>query len=411
MLPTTARGLQRCELALWRRRRSGTVTHARQPPPGGCCFAHGSSAAALDALLARTPWLLPHAGSSITTLPVPGGTLRCVRDDLLHPHITGNKARKLDGLLPSLVAAGVSDVLTCGGVHSAHAAAVAAAAAGAGVRAHLLLRGERPDVLTGHALLATLFASSVTYVSRDAYADRAALLAAGAAALRRRRGGAVVGVVPEGAACAAGVLGVLRGVRAWSAGGLDAARRAVLVVDSGTGATAWGLALGCALLRLPWRVVGVTAAADAADCDARCAALAADWDATHAAATPELAAPPHVPLTWAPPPPPPPQGPDTQAAARRHRFGTPRPGDVAACRHLAARHGILTDPVWGLHAYRAAAALLDRAVQQGATTTGGDCEDEVVIWVHTGGACGALDGVAQRFPQLLAAETRDVPLL
>jgi 1-aminocyclopropane-1-carboxylate deaminase/D-cysteine desulfhydrase-like pyridoxal-dependent ACC family enzyme len=398
LLPATRR-------ALWRRSSCGR-------PLGGCRFAHADSAAALNELLARTSWLLPQPGSSVTALPVPGGTLWCVRDDLLHPHIAGNKARKLDGLLPALVARGVSDVLTCGGVHSAHAAAVAAAAAGAGMRAHLLLRGERPAVLTGNALLSTLFASTCTFVTRDAYADRGALLAAAAAALQRRDSSAVVGVVPEGAACAAGVLGVLRGLRAWASGGgggrsLDAARRAVLVVDSGTGATAWSLALGCALLRLPWRVVGVTTAADAADCALRCEALAADWNATHAGAAPALAAPPHLPLTWTPPlPAPNVEQPHTHA--RRHRFGTPRAGDVAACRELAARHGILTDPVWGLHAYRAAAALVAAAAQGAAAAGSGD---EIVAWLHTGGAAGALDGVAQRFPQLLDAETRDAPLL
>uniref|UniRef100_A0A3N7GDD7 Tryptophan synthase beta chain-like PALP domain-containing protein n=1 Tax=Populus trichocarpa TaxID=3694 RepID=A0A3N7GDD7_POPTR len=47
-----------------------------------------------------------------------------VRDDLLHPLVNGNKARKLDALLPLLVDYSVTDVVTCGGCQSAHAAAV-----------------------------------------------------------------------------------------------------------------------------------------------------------------------------------------------------------------------------------------------------------------------------------------------
>jgi D-cysteine desulfhydrase len=357
--------------------------HARSRRGAAACrCAHGAAApdtvAAVDELLQRTPWLLRHASSAVTTLPVDGGVLRVVRDDLLHPHIAGNKARKLDGLLPALLAQGVTDVVTCGGVHSAHAAAVAAASAAAGLRAHLLLRGERPAVLTGHALLSSMFAASATFVTRDAYADRDALLGDAAAALRRA--GRHVGVVPEGGACAAGCLGVLRAVRCWSSdGSLDAAARIVLVVDSGTGATAWSLALAISLLRLPWRVLGVPVASDADDCSARADALQRDWDAAYPG---PLRTPAELPLAWAP------------AAVPRRRFGAVRPGDIAACHALARATGILVDPVWGLHAYRAAAELADG--------------NPHVVWLHTGGAAGALEGVAQRWPELVAGEAAGV---
>ena len=52
--------------------------------------------------------------------------------------------------LPPLLQA--TDVVTCGGLQSAHALAVAAAAAEHGKRAHLLVRGERPAVPTGSHL-------------------------------------------------------------------------------------------------------------------------------------------------------------------------------------------------------------------------------------------------------------------
>ena len=66
--------------------------------------------------------------------------------------------------------------VTCGGVQSAHTAAVAAACAERGIRAHLLVRGERPAIPTGHHLLARMF-GHVTHVTRQEYSDRAALLA------------------------------------------------------------------------------------------------------------------------------------------------------------------------------------------------------------------------------------------
>lgn len=130
------------------------------------------------------------------------GELIVVQDDLLHPVLGGNKLRKLDGLLPEVKGTGCTDLvgllqsshlvgnfvytrltpthfvwlkLTCGGLQSAHTAAVAAACAEQGIKAHLLVRGERPAVPTGFHLLARMFAQ-VTYIPRSEYANRPAML-------------------------------------------------------------------------------------------------------------------------------------------------------------------------------------------------------------------------------------------
>ena len=65
--------------------------------------------------------------------------------------------------------------VTCGGVQSAHTAAVAAACAERGMRAHLLIRGERPAVITGYHLY-TRMLGQVTYVARSEYADRRGMM-------------------------------------------------------------------------------------------------------------------------------------------------------------------------------------------------------------------------------------------
>ena len=77
--------------------------------------------------------------------------------------------------------------VTCGGLQSAHTAAVAAACAERGMRAHLLVRGERPAVPTGYHLLARMF-GEVTYVPRSEYADRAAMFAHHTDRVRRALG-------------------------------------------------------------------------------------------------------------------------------------------------------------------------------------------------------------------------------
>ena len=127
------------------------------------------------------------------------------QDDLLHPVLGGNKLRKLDALLPELKTSQYTDLasepdccsfstslvqckadpgrfnltvclqLTCGGVQSAHTAAVAAACAEQGIRAHLLVRGERPAVPTGYHLLTRMY-GNVMYVTRSEYADRQAMM-------------------------------------------------------------------------------------------------------------------------------------------------------------------------------------------------------------------------------------------
>ena len=72
--------------------------------------------------------------------------------------------------------------VTCGGLQSAHTAAIAAACAERGLRSHLLVRGERPAVPTGYHLLARMY-GEVTYVTRSEYTDRDAMLQRHAASI------------------------------------------------------------------------------------------------------------------------------------------------------------------------------------------------------------------------------------
>ena len=258
-----------------------------------CASLHGN----VHRLLDRSEWLLADPAVQVTAVAAPA-PFAVIRDDLLHPLLGGNKLRKLDGLWAPLVAhPSATDVLTCGGLQSAHTLAVAAAAAERGLRCHLLVRGERPAVPTGHHLYARMLAHEVTYVSRSEYADRQAMfdghlrrlqqqpeaeqqpeqqpqqqqqktldgtadgaearasasdLAAAAAAADRRGSSSssasgsgsqrLVAVIPEGAAAPGALLGLVRLV-AWLARHspmLSAGRHCHVVVDSGTGATATG---------------------------------------------------------------------------------------------------------------------------------------------------------------------------
>ncbi|GLC43325.1 hypothetical protein PLESTM_001458900 [Pleodorina starrii] len=289
------------------------------------------------------------SSSSTTTTSPDTASFYILRDDLLHPVLGGNKVRKLDGLVPELLDEGATDLVTCGGVQSAHLAAVAVVAAEAGLRSHLLVRGEPPQVPTGYHLVTRMYGTEVSYISRAEYADRQAMLRSRAAAVRCREPSAQVSVVSEGGGDPPALLGLLRLVH-WMAyvthssgcgycdyyldpaadpggcrsaadgtfraghreeeeegeegegegehearrvgGGGGAAATAAaasagsiaggpasrvsavqrlpyatttpykVVVDAGTGTTAVGLALGIALLGLPWSVHAVTLAGD-----------------------------------------------------------------------------------------------------------------------------------------------------
>jgi 1-aminocyclopropane-1-carboxylate deaminase/D-cysteine desulfhydrase-like pyridoxal-dependent ACC family enzyme len=103
-------------------------------------------------------------------------------------------------------------------------------------------------------------------------------------------------------------------------------------------------------------------------------------------------------------------------AARK--FGKVLPGEVAVCRAVAQRHGILLDPIWSLAAWEASCQLAEAAATAAPASTssneaggssGGDAassaaafaaaaeEGEQVAMLHTGGMLG-LCGLAQRFP-------------
>ena len=64
------------------------------------------------------------------------------REDLLHPHISGNKFRKLKYNLKEASDLGHDTLLTFGGAYSNHIAATAAAAEAAGLKSIGIIRGE-----------------------------------------------------------------------------------------------------------------------------------------------------------------------------------------------------------------------------------------------------------------------------
>ncbi|KAJ9554604.1 hypothetical protein OSB04_018649 [Centaurea solstitialis] len=315
-----------------------------------------------------------------------------VRDDLLHPLVNGNKARKLDALLPLVEDHLGTDVVTCGGCQSAHAAAVAVSCAERGLKAHLLLRGEQPQVLTGYNLISMLY-GTVTYVPRSIYAKREEMLSAHADSLA----GSVVClddlleasfidhnsvkpnfpnledglpsnskkvvVINEGAGNAVALPGLIRLVQYLSQDhilGKDQPLK--IVVDAGTGTTAVGLGIGALCLGLPWEVTAVMLA-DTIE----------GYRKQEEHLISELCRCYDVPTTL------------VESYTGWNIWNVVK-GEVEACQQIAQETGVLVDPIYTLAAWELATQLSQEEPKGGAK----------VVMVHTGGTLGMF-GLAQRY--------------
>lgn len=315
----------------------------------------------LDEVLDR-PWFLNAHSVRVDRKNCDGVDIRVVRDDLLHPWAGGNKLRKLDAWLPELERQGITDVVTCGGVQSAHATSVAALCAERGLTAHLFLRGEPLEHPTGYNLLSHFF-GEVTYIDRDRYASRDFLEAAAAALRSPKRS---VAVIPEGAGGVLSLYGLVRQLRGIMLSIEDPfSTRVELVVDSGTGTTAAGLALGVALLELPWKVSAICLMEDALESyQSHSRTLWALWGEHNRMPNdaPEI--------TW-------------NSRSRPRRFGKVLDGEFEKCRQIARQTGMLLDPIYTLAAWEAIEHRKAKHRKQ-------------CVLVHTGGGLN-LFGIASRY--------------
>ncbi|KAL0421479.1 UNVERIFIED_CONTAM: D-cysteine desulfhydrase 2, mitochondrial [Sesamum latifolium] len=331
-----------------------------------------------------------------------------VRDDLLHPLVNGNKARKLDALLPLLEDYDATDVVTCGGCQSAHTAAVAVSCAERGLRPHLLLRGEVPETLTGYNLVSTLY-GNVVYVPRSLYAERKEMLARHAESVAGHDGSVIwlydilgassrnhtsgkqnfckadpvkcpeksrkVVVINEGAGDSVALLGVMRLIQYLSQNHLLGKNQALkIVVDAGTGTTAVGLALGALCLGLPWEVTAVMLADKINAYKEKERNLISEFLRSFTSSADGLD--PSIVdaeiVQWV-------------DRSLPRKFGNILKGEVQECQKIARQTGILVDPIYTLAAWDTATKLSQNSL-----------EDTKVVMLHTGGTLGMF-GLAQRY--------------
>lgn len=267
-----------------------------------------------------------------------------------------------------------------------------------GLKAHLLLRGEQPQVLTGYNLISMLY-GHVTYIARSLYANREEMLTSHAGSI----GGTVVCldnlleasinnnsmnlnfpnikederpknlkkivIVNEGAGDAIALPGLIRLVQYLSQHHILGKHQPLkIVVDAGTGTTAVGLALGALCLGLPWEVSAVMLADTSEGYRKQEERLISEFcrcfnlHITHKGL-----------VNW---------------VERQHprKFGNVLKGEIEACQQIAQETGVLVDPIYTLAAWELATQLSHEERKSGAK----------VVMLHTGGTLGMF-GLAQRY--------------
>ncbi|RYY11031.1 MAG: 1-aminocyclopropane-1-carboxylate deaminase/D-cysteine desulfhydrase, partial [Cytophagaceae bacterium] len=173
------------------------------------------------------------------------------RDDLRHPDLPGNKARKLKYNLLAAREQGQSRLLTLGGAYSNHLAAVAAAGRLYGFDTVGLVRGEEHLPLNPTLARCVADGMQLHYLDRTTYRRRAE--PGFLAEMQTQLGPAYL--LPEGGT---NVL-ALRGVAELIPELRQHTDFDAVAVAAGTGGTLAGLALGLAEAGYPARAVGVAA--------------------------------------------------------------------------------------------------------------------------------------------------------
>lgn len=287
----------------------------------------------------------------------PGVRVFLKRDDLTHPALGGNKARKLEFLLAEARQQGADVVLTVGGPQSNHARITAALAARLGWECVLVLDGAEPPEAQGNLLIDRLLGARVRFAGVRPAQEVMEEMAAALEAQGRRPY-----AIPVGGSTPLGAVGYCLAMQEMLVQAGDAGvvvNRAY--VATGSGGTQAGLVLGAQILDPSLRVTGVSVSRSAEEARARVAALA-----TGAASLLGQTATADVEAG----------GVEVLDGYVGPGYGIPTPECLEAIRLLAREEGVLLDPVY---TGKAMACLLDH-LRRGVIREG----ENVVFW-HTGG--------------------------
>lgn len=97
-------------------------------------------------------------------------TIWIKHDELTGMEVSGNKIRKLEFCIAEAQQQNCNTLITCGGIQSNHCRATAILGARLGLKVHLILRGEKPEVPEGNLLMDYLSGATITYLTQEQWA-------------------------------------------------------------------------------------------------------------------------------------------------------------------------------------------------------------------------------------------------
>lgn len=297
---------------------------------------------------------------------IPDGTRLWIKhDEQTGTEISGNKVRKLEFTLAEALAQECDTVITCGGIQSNHARATAILGARLGLRVHLILRGEAPEVADGNLLLDHLTGATIEYLPRSGWhghEERARELKQTLESVGRR-----ALFIPTGASDEVGLWGYVAACQELREDFRAASLQPdIIAVATGSGGTQSGLIAGNSLFGLNAGIRAFNVCDDADWFLAKVQGDLARWQARYAD---------HLPSGW-----------DASGLPVTTVDGYVGPGYGEAeapvyetIALLARSEGIILDPVYTGKAFHGLLQELRHGTLRGARD---------VVFIHTGGLFG-----------------------
>jgi D-cysteine desulfhydrase len=177
--------------------------------------------------------------------------------------VSGNKIRKLEFCIAEAQQQSCDTLITCGGIQSNHCRATAILGARLGLKVHLILRGEKPEVAEGNLLLDYLSGAEITYLPQSQWRNHESL----AEDLQRtyEAQGRKGFFIPVGASDEIGLWGYIAASEELKKDfdnlNIDPE---YIITATGSGGTQGGLLVGAQLLQMRSQVVAFNVSDDAA---------------------------------------------------------------------------------------------------------------------------------------------------
>ena len=176
------------------------------------------------------------------------------RDDYTGSDFLGNKIRKLEYLLYEAKNINAKYIFTCGGDQSNHARATASAAAKLGFKTRLYLWGSSKEKPTGNLFLDKMYGAEIVYLNKNEFDKVDEIMFEDRKKLLKK--GKEVYVIPAGGTSVLGIWGYISFINELKKQ-VDLKKIEGIFAACGSGGTAAGLLVGCALYNVDLKIYAV----------------------------------------------------------------------------------------------------------------------------------------------------------